>query len=39
MRMLSLVVKHMLYFPSQIIINKGDIGRHMYFIRKGEVEV
>ena len=39
MRMLSLVVKHMLYLPSQIIINKGDIGHHMYFIRKGEVEV
>ena len=37
--MLSLVVKHMLYLPSQIIINKGDIGHHMYFIRKGEVEV
>ena len=39
MRMLSLVVKHMLYLPSQIIINKGDIGHHMYYIRKGEVEV
>ena len=22
-----------------MIINKGDIGHHMYFIRKGEVEV
>ena len=39
MRMLSLVVRHMLYLPSQIILNKGDIGHHMYYVTKGEVEV
>ena len=39
MRMLSLVVKHMLYLPAQVIIKHGDIGHYMYFITKGEVEV
>ncbi len=38
-RMLSMVVRHMLYLPSQVILNRGDIGHHMYYITKGEVEV
>ena len=38
-RMLSTSVKHMLYLPNQVIVNKGDIGHEMYFIHKGRVEV
>lgn len=38
-RMLSTMVKHMLYLPNQVIANKGDIGHNMYFIHKGLVEV
>ncbi len=37
--MLSTSVKHMLYLPNQVIVNKGDIGHEMYFIHKGRVEV
>ncbi len=37
--MLSLVVRHVLYLPSQVIVNNGDIGHHMYYVTKGEVEV
>ena len=39
MRMLSLVAEQQLYLPSQIIINKGDIGQHMFIITRGEAEV
>lgn len=39
MRMLSLVAEQQLYLPSQVIINKGDVGQHMYIITRGEAEV
>ena len=39
MRMLSLVAEQQLFLPSQVIINKGDIGQHMYIITRGEAEV
>ena len=37
--MLSLVAEQQLYLPSQVIINKGDIGEHMYIITRGQAEV
>ena len=37
--MLSTMVKHMLYLPKQVIINKGEIEHNMYFIHKGIAEV
>ena len=39
MRMLSLVAEQQLFLPSQVIINKGDIGQHMYIITRGDAEV
>eukprot|EP01137_Pigoraptor_chileana_P029513 Opistho-2@14839 len=38
-RMLSLVIKPFLYLPREFIVNKGDIGREMFFIHRGRVEV
>lgn len=39
LRMLSTVVKPMLYLPNQVIINKGDMPQNLCFIHKGVVEV
>ena len=39
LRMLSLSIKNILCLPNQIIIKRGDIGKHMYYIHRGEVEV
>ena len=37
--MLSMVIKPMLFLPRQIIETRGDIGKQMIYIHKGEVEV
>ena len=37
--MLSMVIKPMLFLPTQIIETRGDIGKQMIYIHKGEVEV
>ena len=37
--MLSLLVMHKTYLPDQVILNKGDYGQHLYYIRKGDIEV
>ena len=39
LRMLSLNIKQALYLPSQIIQRRGDLGKEMFFIMHGEIEV
>eukprot|EP01135_Chromosphaera_perkinsii_P004900 Nk52_evm5s304 gene=Nk52_evmTU5s304 len=39
MRMLSLVIKPYLYLPKDYIVKKGDIGKEMFIIHRGFVEV
>ena len=39
MRMLSLVIKPYLYLPKEYIVQKGDIGKEMFIIHRGVVEV
>ena len=33
-----LVVEHQLFLPSQVILNKGDIGHYLYILTRGEAE-
>eukprot|EP01137_Pigoraptor_chileana_P011547 Opistho-2@62590 len=39
MRMLSLVIKPILFLRREYIVNKGDVGNEMFFIHRGTVEV
>ena len=38
-KMLSLGIKRRLYLPGQVILTRGDVDHHLFYVQKGTLEV
>ena len=38
-RLVTTRIHPVLYLPGQLVLTRGEVGHHMFFVQKGEVEV